>query len=407
MSEYQCYQWKKVGQSLSSEQRKEVSSLSSHISVTADSAEVTYNWGDFKHDPQVVLARYFDIFLYEANWGTQRVEYRFDPDTVDADQLVGFAIGDSLKIKKTEDGIFIEIWFEENWTDFSYSYYDQDDGNENLRLEAFESIYFQIQQGDYRGLFLLWLKVCELSPKEAKMVALPKGMAKLEEEHQILVDFVGLNQRLIKLAAEQSCPLPEKKNVGESLHIHLSKLPVDRKEDYVRRLISEDAHTVQSDLKRELRKLGNVRLPNYLGDVICYDDLANAAEHQAQLEAQRAKEEKERRRKEYLTELGQREDDLLNRVHELVSEKKPKSYDEAVLLLRGLEDLWGSRNDREHFLKAVESIANEFSRLTGFRDRLEAAGWLEPKRKNDYLDIRRERFAEQNPLGREINFNLL
>ena len=148
-------------------------------------------------------------------------------------------------------------------------------------------------------------------------------------------------------------------------------------------------------------------MPNYLGDVICYEDLANAAEHEAQLEAQRAKEEKERRRKEYLTELGQREDGLLDRVHELVSEKKTKSYDEAVLLLRGLEDLWVSRNDREHFLKAVESIANEFSRLTGFRERLEAAGWLEPKKKNAYLDVRRKRFAEQNPLGREINFNLL
>ena len=404
MSEHQCYQWKKVGRSLSSKQRKEVSSLSSHISVTADSAEVTYNWGDFKHDPQVILARYFDIFLYEANWGTQRMGFRFDPDTVDADQLVGFAVGDSLEIKKTEDGIFIEVWFEENWID---SYYDQYDDTERLRLEAFESIYSQIQQGDYRGLFLLWLKGCELSHKEAKMVALPKGMAELEEEHRILVDFVEVNERLIKLAAKHSSPLPGKKNVGESLDIHLSKLPVDKKEDYLRRLISEDAHTVQSDLKRELSKLGNVPLPNYLGDVICYEDLANAAEHEAQLEAQRAKEEKERRRKEYLTELGQREDDLLNRVHELVSEKKSKSYDEAVLLLRGLEDLWVSRNDREHFLKAVKSIANEFSRLTGFRDRLETAGWLEPKRKNAYLEIRRERFAEQNPLGREINFKLL
>ena len=409
MSEYQCYQWKKVGRSLSSKQRKEVSSLSSHISVTADSAEVTYNWGDFKHDPQVVLARYFDIFLYEANWGTQRVGFRFDPDTVDTDRLVDFTVGDSLEIKKTEGGIFIEVWFEENWIESSYSYYDQyEDTGGWWRLEAFESIYRQIRQGDYRGLFLLWLKGCELSPKEEKRVALPNGMAKLEEEHRILIDFVGVNERLIKQAAERSRPLPKKKKVEEPLDIHLSKLPVDRKEDYVRRLVSEDAHTVQSDLKRELRKLGNCQSPNYLGEVVCYEDLANAAKHEAQLEApQRAKEEKERRRKEYLAELGQREDELLDRVHELVSEKKTKSYDEAVLLLRGLEDLWVSRDNREHFLKAVECIANEFSRLTGFRGRLEAAGWLEPKKKNAYLEIRRERFAEQNPLGREINFNLL
>ena len=317
MSEYQCYQWKRVGRSLSSKQRKEVSSLSSHISVTADSAEVTYNWGNFKHDPLVVLAQYFDIFLYEANWGTQRVGFRFDLDAVDADQLAGFAVGESLEIKKTEESIFIEVWFEENWIDAFYSYYDQDEGGDRLRLEAFESIYYQIQQGDYRGLFLLWLKGCELSPKDSEKVALPKGMATLEEEHRILVDFVGVNKRLIKLASEQSRPLPEKKEVGESLEIHFSKLPVDKKEDYIRRLTSEDAYTVQSELKRELRKLGNVQAPNYLGDLISYGDLANAAEHEAQQEARRAQEEKERRRKEYLTELGQRENDLLDRVHQL------------------------------------------------------------------------------------------
>lgn len=396
-----------MGRSLSPRQRKEVSNLSSHISVTADSAEVTYHWGDFKHDPQVVLARYFDVFLYEANWGTQRVAFRFDLDTVDVAQLACFAVGDSLEVKQTEDGVFIEVWFEENWVEPSFSYYDQYEDTGDWRLEAFESIYHQIQRGDYRGLFLLWLKGCELYPDEAKSVGLPKGMAKLEEEHRILADFVGVNERLVKQAAERSRSLPRKRKVEESLDIHLPKLSADQKDDYVRRLISEDAHAVQGALKRELRKLGNHHPPNYLGEVVRYEELADAAKREAQLEAQRAKAEKERRRKEYLAEIGKREDELLDRVHALVSEKKTKSYEEAVLLLRGLEDLWVSRDDRDHFLKAVECIANEFPRLTGFRGRLEEAGWLEPKKENVYLEARRERFAEKNPLGREINFNLL
>ncbi|NWK54708.1 hypothetical protein HW115_03740 [Verrucomicrobiaceae bacterium N1E253] len=407
MSEYQCYQWKKVSQSLSPKQYKEVSNLSSHISVTSNSAEVTYHWGDFKHDPQTVLTRYFDIFLYEANWGTQRVEFRFDIGSVDVEQIQGFALGNLLEVKQTEDAVFVEVWFEENWIEPSYSYYDQYEDTGDWRLEAFEAVYRQIQQGDYRGLFLLWMKGCEISSIEKKVVALPRGMAKLEEEHRILADFVGVNEELIKQAAERSRPLPRTKKVEKSLDLHLPKLSIEKKEDYVKRLLSEDAHSVQSELKRELRKLGGYRQSSYLGGDVCYDDLANAAKREARLEAQRMKEEKERRRKEYLLELGNREDELLDRIHELVSEKKTKSYEEAVLLLRGLEDLWVSRDDREYFIQAVKCIANEFPRLTGFRGRLEKAGWLEPAKMTVVAQNQRERWLKQNPLDQEINFKLL
>lgn len=394
-----------MGRSLSPGQSREVSGLSSHISVTADSAEVTYHWGDFKHDPQVVLARYFDIFLYEANWGTQRVGFRFDQDTVDTDLLAGFAVGEILQVKEAEGQVMVEVWYDENWITPSYSYFDQYEGD--WRLEAFESIYCQIQRGDYRGLFLLWLKACELSPEGGETTALPKGMAKLEDEHRILVDFVGVDERLVRQAAERSLPLPRKRNVEKSLDRYLPQLPLDRKEEYVRRLVVEDAQAVQGALRRELRKLGNHRMPNYLGETVCYQELKEAARREAQREEQRAKEKKERRRKEYLAELAEREDELLDRVHELVSGKKAKSYDEAVLLLRGLEDLWVSRGDREHFLKAVECIASEFPRLFGFRGRLEIAGWLEPVKRTEAIQRQSERWRELNPLEREINFDLL
>ena len=78
-----------------------------------------------------------------------------------------------------------------------------------------------------------------------------------------------------------------------------------------------------------------------------------------------------------------------------------------MLLLRGLEDLWVSRDDREYFLKAVECIANEFPRLTGFRGRLEKAGWLEPAKMTVAAQSQRERWLKQNPLDQEINFKLL
>ncbi len=110
-----------------------------------------------------------------------------------------------------------------------------------------------------------------------------------------------------------------------------------------------------------------------------YPELADTARRAAEREARRLKEEKENQRREYLEELGKREDELWDRVNELVSEKQTKAYDEAVQLLRGLDDLWSTRENRKHFLNAVRSLADEFPRLSEFRHRLAVAGWLEPK----------------------------
>ena len=77
MREYQYYAWQTVDRLLSAAEQAAVSTLSSHIEVSASEAVVTYNWGDFKHDPRQVLARYFDAHLYLTNWGSRVLIFRF------------------------------------------------------------------------------------------------------------------------------------------------------------------------------------------------------------------------------------------------------------------------------------------------------------------------------------------
>ncbi len=203
MSEYQRYQWKVVGRSLSPQQRSEVSELSSHISVRSDSAEVSYHWGDFKHDPISVLERYFDLFLYEANWGTQRVVFRFDADTVEVEELSMFATGETITVVEKGGSVLIETWFEENWIEPSHGYYHGYDESD-WQLDAVEEIRRQWMEGDYRGLFLLWLKACQLAPEENadRIVPLPRGMGQLGDEHRALADFVDVDGGVMKAAAE-------------------------------------------------------------------------------------------------------------------------------------------------------------------------------------------------------------
>ncbi|MBB5352099.1 hypothetical protein HNR46_002340 [Haloferula luteola] len=404
MSEFQRYQWKVVGRSLSAKQRGDISELSSHISVRSDSAEVSYHWSGFKHDPIAVLKRYFDIHLYEANWGTQDVAFRFDADTVEVADLSLFAMGETLTVVEADGSVLVDAWFEENWIESAHGYYDEYD-EADWRLDAFEAIHRQLMDGDYRGIFLLWLNACELNLEENadSTVPLPMGMGQLKDEHKTLADFVGVCGGLMKAAAERSDPLPAETAPQEDLAHHLGKLSKARKEEYLQQLLDGDATAVQSALRRELRSLGKQPRRSRSVKNISYRELADAARCAAEQEARRIKEEKEKRRRDYLAELERREDEIWDRVNERVAKKETKAYDEAVLLLRALEDLWTTRGDREYFLNAVRLIAEEFPRLTGFRGRLEEAGWLNPKREHLLLPIKRERWSEKNPLQREID----
>lgn len=64
MSKYQYYEWQTLERPLTAAEQSAVNGLSIQIDVTASQAIVTYNWGDFKHDPIHVLAKYVDAHLY-------------------------------------------------------------------------------------------------------------------------------------------------------------------------------------------------------------------------------------------------------------------------------------------------------------------------------------------------------
>ncbi len=71
MSEYQYYEFQAVDSSLSDKQMAELRRYSSRAQITPSSFVNVYNYGDFRGDPVKLVEKYFDAFLYLANWGTR------------------------------------------------------------------------------------------------------------------------------------------------------------------------------------------------------------------------------------------------------------------------------------------------------------------------------------------------
>lgn len=405
MSEYQSFQWKRFGCSLTREQRSEVSSLSSHIDVTSDSAIVTYYYGDFKHDPIEVLKRYFDVFVYNSNWGMQQVAWRFDPDAIDPRQLRQYTADKYLSIRSTSECVILDAHFWENWTESGYDEYQLD--NDAL-LAAMEIIYERILDGDFRAVFLLWLEACELLGDDFPSSApIPAGLNELTDDLTVLTRFVGLDMALVKAAAESSETLSLNRPPKPNFDDRLRELDPEKKEEFLRRLLHDDPNSVKSALLRELRRKDHDAQPIPLGKIVEFSELVARAERAAELAEQREKEAKAKRRIEYLEEFTRVEDLVWARVRELIAEKKPKSYEAAVLLLRGLEDLWSTRNRRSHFLNAVAQIAVDFPRLVNLKSQLEIAGYIEPNGRGAWFETHQQEWLTENPLDREIDLKAI
>ncbi len=76
MSEYQHYEFRAIDRPLKSREMASLRNLSTRAEITPTSFVNEYQYGDFKGDPAILMDRYFDAFVYVANWGTHRLMFR-------------------------------------------------------------------------------------------------------------------------------------------------------------------------------------------------------------------------------------------------------------------------------------------------------------------------------------------
>ena len=87
MSEYQYYDFKAIDHALTKTEMATLRAISTRAVITTTSFTNHYEWGDLKADPIKLLEKYFDAFVYVANWGTREFHLRLPQELVDAKQI--------------------------------------------------------------------------------------------------------------------------------------------------------------------------------------------------------------------------------------------------------------------------------------------------------------------------------
>ena len=107
---------------------RELRACSSRATITATRFVDHYEWGSFKGDPSAWMEKYFDAFLYLANWGTHELMIRLPRKLLDLEtartnrrppEAVEFVAGISGARPKTRAFVTERIWAYQTKSAFS------------------------------------------------------------------------------------------------------------------------------------------------------------------------------------------------------------------------------------------------------------------------------------------------
>src|SRR3989337_1920962 len=100
MSEYQYYEFQAIDRPLTKDEMAELRELTTRATITPTRLQNVYQWGSFRGDPLRLMERYFDAFVYVANWGTHRLMLRL-PGRLLAPETVRLYAGDAVLTART------------------------------------------------------------------------------------------------------------------------------------------------------------------------------------------------------------------------------------------------------------------------------------------------------------------
>jgi hypothetical protein len=203
MSEYQYYEFTAIDRSLSRDEMAKLRAVSTRGIITSTSFTNHYEWGDLKADPADWMRRYFDAFVYTANWCTCRLSLRLPKSAFHKAELQPFTNRTTLRIESSETHWILSWTLHESE---DYERFAEDDGSGWMRRLIL--LRDELLRGDLRPLYLGWLAGADALRGDALEPQLPSGLRELSPAQHALVEFLEVNPDLLEAARAGSIGAP-------------------------------------------------------------------------------------------------------------------------------------------------------------------------------------------------------
>lgn len=384
MSEHQHYEFLAVDRPLTGEEMAVLRRYSTRASITPTRFHNTYQWGSFKGNENLWMAKYFDVFAYFANWGTRTIKVSVPATALDESVLAEFerALGSALN--KKEDRWIITLNREGEGEEF-WDDEEDDDSSVASCLAAAVSLRADLLDGGTALLYLAWLTECLGDDVEegALEPPLPIVRAGTLANLRIVADFMGVDDSLIAvtLAAKQTTKDAAEPSIA-TIEDWVKNLSMEECRGAIASAIKGDNAAV-GELRRRFRRAHRGAGEQSTRERRTVDDIFELAQDEADRRDAEALAEKARQelareeamavaRENYLKSLVGKEAEVWQKIEALAEKKNGGAYAEAVSLVKDLDGV-SERAGRGVFLQ----------RLDDFRDR-----HVKKKRLMEMLDER-------------------
>jgi hypothetical protein len=355
LSEYQYYEFRTVDRALTPAEMDALRQISSRAEITPYSLTNEYHFGSFKGKPLELMKKYFDAFLYYANWGTHQLMFRIAKSALPVETVTAYQ-SECFQVHAAGDNIILEL----------------------RSPPEVEPDWDQVGDENWMAAFLPLRQ-----ESEEEEPPLPAGLRKLSPALRQLAEFLYLDHHLLAAASTDSAE-PAESPSAESMAAWVAKLPATEKDRILLRLLQGEGARAGNELLRRFRA-DSVSPPARNGETRTSGELVRRAREQAEAEerrrSQKAAREAERKAREeaaaraqYLDQLAARQEDAWTEVERAISFKQAREYEKAVQLLLDLREVARRAGTEAAFSRRLQALRQVNTRKVAFIERLDRAG---------------------------------
>jgi hypothetical protein len=366
VSEYQSYEFVALDRRLTAAEMAELRGISTRAEITPTRFWNEYNWGDLKADPAELLARYFDVHVYFANWGTRRLMFRLPLQAVDVDALRAYFPGGPATLTTTGEFAVLDLCSEveepeEEWWEAGHL------------AASLTPLRAELLRGDLRVAYLAWLLAVqdgEVDP-DACEPPVPRGLGELSAPLVGLVEFLRVDQDLLAVAAQSSGE--DRGEVGR-FREWVRQLPAGEQQRWLLRAVDNPDLALGSALLGEFRRAQPAvadRQRRTVARLLARaEELEDARRRQALRRQAQARAAAAAARERELDALGRRGVSAWRELEQLV---EARSYDEAARLVVDLREVAVRADGLAEFDRRLAEVRQRYARRRSFLDRLRRA----------------------------------
>ena len=369
MSKCQYYEFQAVDRPLTQRAMSALRALSTRAEITPNRFVNVYHYGDFRGDPRSLMEKYFDAFVYVANWGTHQCMLRLPRPQLDPHVASRYCPDDEVAaLHTTADHVILDL------TSYEEEMMTWEESSERW-LPSLLPLRDELASGGLRWLYVGWLLCAQLGAidDDDREPPVPPGLGK---PSAALVEFLCIDEDLLAVAAERSAPLRSHEPSVASMRHWIATLPGEDKDDVLLRLMEGSDRNVRAELIRRFRQTQGPSSSPLADEGIgrSVEELIAAAEARTEARQRAQVERKVTERAAFLDDLVGREEQVWGQVERHIDEKSRSGYDQAVNLLADLRDASEWRHSAPAFEERLRRLRARHATKSSLRRLLDEAG---------------------------------